>query len=255
MATLDIPASEFSALIEELTRKSLMKNCDRAMAGPGKSQAFGIIRRWSYRPHLSRNTWMRPHLWKLLLEFAEKNVSIPWDGVQVNDNYTSAPHKDKGNEGDSFTVSFGDFTGGELCMETQEGIVQINTKHRGYLFNGSAVRHWTAPHIGRRFCLVFYKIVWPTKFLPRYRVTCRELLDGLEITDEYDDSIVVLDTRGHVKETLRSPRPVPWLGRLTQRGQKSRMLPQVAAEAPQPVPAQHTPALPAVLSPDLPFGF
>lgn len=255
MAIPAIPASEFVALIEELTRKSLMKNCDRAMAGPGKSQAFGIIRRWSYRPHLSRNTWMRPHLWKLLLEFADKHVAIAWDGVQVNDNYTSAPHKDKGNEGDSYTVSFGDFTGGELCLDTgtQEGIVQINTRLRGYLFNGSAVRHWTAPHIGRRFCLVFYKIVWPTKFLPRYRVTCREVAEGLEITDEYDDSIVVLDTRGHVKETLRSPRPVPWLGRLTQRGQKSRM-PLVEA-APVQTPSPHTPALPAASSPDLPFGF
>lgn len=244
MATLvsDISASEFEDLTRELLRKRLPKNCDRAMAGAGKSQAFGIIRRWSYRPHLSRNTWMRPYLWTLLLKFAEKHVPVPWDGVTVNDNYVSQPHIDKGNEGLSYTVAFGDYTGGALVLE---GDIQIDTRFRGYLFNGAAIRHWTAPHVGQRFCLVFYKITWPPKFLPRYRVTCREVEDGMEITDEYDDSIVVVDAKGHLQRTIRTPRPVQWLGRLTQKGQKSRM----------PEAVHDTPASTGSLNPDLPFGF
>lgn len=243
MATLvaDISESEFLDLTRELMRKSLTKNCDRATAGPGKSQAFGIIRRWSYRPHLSRNTWIRPHLWNLLLAFASKHVPIAWDGITVNDDYVSQPHMDKGNEGESYTVSFGNFVGGELCLE---GDIKIDTRFRGHLFNGAAIRHWTAPHIGRRFCLVFYRVIWPTKFLPRYKVTCRAVEDGLEITDEYDDSIVVVNARGHVQRVLRNPQPREWIGRLTERGQKSR------------VPLPNTSASPGTLDPAaLPFGF
>ena len=242
MATLvgDVSASEFLDLTRELMRKNITKNCDRATAGAGKSQAFGIIRRWSYRPHLSRNTWMRPYLWKLLLEFASKNVPIAWDGVTVNDDYTSAPHTDKGNEGESYTISFGDFSGGELCLE---GDIKINTRCRGYLFNGAAIKHWTAPHTGRRFCLVFYKIIWPPKFLPRYKVTCRQVATGLEITDEYDESIVIVDTKGHLLSELQPPQPREWIGRLTQRGQKSR------------VPVANTSASPDTSDLNLPFGF
>jgi len=48
-------------------------------------------------------------------------VPIDWDGVTVNDDYKSAEHTDKGNEGQSYTVSFGDFTGGELCVRGQGG--------------------------------------------------------------------------------------------------------------------------------------
>jgi len=245
MATLvaELDPSVFLDLTRELMRKRLPKNCDRAQAGAGKSQAFGIIRRWSYRPHLSRNTWMRPYLWKLLLDFADHHVPIAWDGVTVNDDYTSAPHTDKGNEGDSYTVSFGDFTGGELCLDGPDGEIKIATKHRGYLFNGATLRHWTAPHIGRRFCLVFYKIIWPPKFLPRYKVSCRQVPTGLEITDEYDDSIVIVDTKGHLQAVLRDPQPREWIGRLTQKGQKSR------------VGVEHMLASACISDPGLPFGF
>jgi len=216
----DISASAFEPLLEELIREQITVNHDRALAGKGRSQAFGIIRRWSYRPHLARNTWMRPRLWQLLLNFASAHVPISWDGVTVNDTYQSAPHRDKGNQGQSFTVSFGDFTGGELCI----GPTKYDTRHKGLLFNGFSDEHWTAPFEGRRFCLVFYTIVWPTKFLPRYKVECRQEPDGLWIGDEYDESEVVLDKKGHVVRILKAPKPREWIGRLTSRGQKSRAI-------------------------------
>jgi len=218
----EVPTEDFELLKAELLREIIPINYDRAQAGKGRSQAFGIIRRWSYRPHLSRNTWMRPKLWQLLLDYATKHITIPWDGCTVNDSYVSSAHRDKGNQGQSYTVSFGDFTGGELCIQHGESHVAIDTRHKGYLFNGAEQTHWTAPFEGRRFCLVFYSIVWPTKFLPRYKVACRQEPDGLLIEDEYDDSIVVVDRKGHVRRILRAPQPREWIGRLTQRGQKSR---------------------------------
>jgi hypothetical protein len=220
-----INPEEFTKLIEELTRVVIPVNYDRMMAGKGRSQAFGIIRRWSYRPYLSRNTWQIPKLWALLQEFAANHVPIGWDGVTVNDCYVSAAHKDKGNEGHSYTVSFGEFTGGELCIDDGSGgHVKIDTRHTGYLFNGAGCTHWTAPFVGRRFCLVFYKIVWPPKFLPRYKVTSTLETDGTCIVDDYDESIVVVDKKGHVVRIVKAPQPRGWIGRLTSRGQKSQIV-------------------------------
>lgn len=220
---MDIPESAFAALTAELIRRRLVVNKDRRDAGEGRSQAFGVIRRWSYRPHLSRNTWQRPELWAMLLDFAARYVTVPWDAVTVNDSYKSAPHRDKGNEGESFTVSFGDFTGGELCMEGPSGeTVSVDTRYRGFQFNGSQIRHWTAPFEGRRFCLVFYRITWPRKFLPRYEISCSMVEDGMRVFDEYDESIVVLDKKGHVVRTIEKGLWRQWIGRLTMRGQPSQ---------------------------------
>lgn len=218
----DISASVFDPLIAELSREAVQVNYCRMQAGRGRSQAFGIIRRWSYRPYLSRNTWARPYLWQLLKEFAALYVPIDWDGITVNDNYKSAEHTDKGNEGLSYTISFGDFTGGALLIK--EGTAkEYDTRHRGYLFNGSQNVHSTADWTGRRFCLVFYKITWPTKFLPRYSVTAKQTAEGTEITDEYDESIVVVNKKGHVIRTIKAPKPREWIGRLTKIGQPSRI--------------------------------
>lgn len=235
----DLDPTVFQPLLTELTRATVAVNHDRMQAGKGRSQAFGVIRRWSYRPHLSRNTWMRPKLWQLLLDFAAVHVPIGWDGCTVNDSYLSAPHRDKGNQGESYTVSFGDFTGGALCIEQGDSHVSIDTRHKGYLFNGSTQTHWTAPFEGQRFCLVFYSIVWPTKFLPRYSITCREETDGLFIQDEYDQSEVVVNRRGHVVRILKQGQPREWIGRLTSRGQPSRAAAYTQASSGTPGQESH----------------
>ena len=222
----DISASVFEPLITELSREAVQVNYCRMQAGRGRSQAFGIIRRWSYRPYLSRNTWTRPRLWQLLQEFAAVHVPIDWDGITVNDNYKSECHTDKGNEGLSYTVSFGDFTGGNLAIldgRPGGGQREYDTRHRGYLFNGCKDMHWTCDWTGRRFCLVFYKIIWPTKFLPRYSVTALQTPEGTQITDEYDESIVILNKKGHVVRTIKAPQPREWIGRVTKIGQPSRI--------------------------------
>jgi hypothetical protein len=209
---------DFAAIIAELERKPLQVNHDRTVAGKGRSQAFGVIRRWSYRPWLSRNTWMHPELWALLLEFAAKFDLTEYDAIQVNDNYHSNPHYDKGNAGDSYIVAFGDFSGGELnCAGTSYDI-----RLRGHTFCGAEILHSTAPWLGHRYSLVFFNIEWPTKFLPRYTVSCRTVADGMEVSDTYDNSVIILDRKGHIVRTVKQGKPVEWIGKLTMIGQKSR---------------------------------
>ncbi len=211
---------DFAAILAEINRKPVPVNYDRRDAGKGRSQAFGLQRRWSYRPYLSRNCWMRPELWALLQEFAQKFVPAGWDAVQVNDNYKSAPHKDKGNHGQSYIVSFGDYTGGKLCLDPD---VKIDTNHQAWTFNGSEITHWTDPWEGRRLTLVFYKIVWPTKFLPAYAVTSRQVQDGLEVSDDYDESVMVVNRRGHIVRLVKLGLPREYVGKLSTKGQPSRL--------------------------------
>jgi hypothetical protein len=216
----DHAPEDFAAIIAELQRKPLAINPDRFVAGPGRSQAFGVIRRWSYRPWLSRNTWLHSELWALLLEFAAKFDLMSYDAIQVNDNYMSKPHRDRGNEGLSYIVAFGDFVGGMLNVSGTDYDIQ----NKGFVFNGSQEEHFTRPWSGHRYSLVFFNIAWPTKFLPRYSVSCRSVADGLEVEDTYDESIVVLNKRGHIVRTVKPGKPVGWIGKLTKIGQKSRNL-------------------------------
>ena len=218
--------ADFAEIHAELLRKTLPTNYDRLQAGTGKSQAFGVIRRWSYRPWLSRCTWMRPELWAALQAFANIHVPIQWDAVQVNDSYISAPHTDKGNCGDSYIVAFGDFTGGALNVAGDA----IDIRHRGFVFNGSQLKHWAEPWTGQRYSLVFFKIAWPAKF-PQYTVTSRLTPEGTECSDSYDNSVIVLDRRGHVVRVIQQGEPKEWIGHVTYRGQPSRSM---SAPAPPP---------------------
>ena len=213
-------SEDFTAIIAELQRKPLAINPDRFVAGPGRSQAFGVIRRWSYRPWLSRNTWLHSELWKLLLEFAAKFDLTSYDAIQINDDYKSAPHRDKGNEGLSYIVAFGDFDGGHLNVSGTDYDIQ----NKGFVFNGSQEEHFTRPWSGHRYSLVFFNIAWPTKFLPRYTVSCRAVEDGLEVSDSYDESVTVLDRKGHIVRNVKQGKPVLWIGKLSKAGQKSQIL-------------------------------
>jgi len=213
-------SEDFTAIIAELQRKPLAINPDRFVAGPGRSQAFGVIRRWSYRPWLSRNTWLHSELWALLLEFAAKFDLMSYDAIQINDDYKSAPHRDKGNEGLSYIVAFGDFDGGHLNVSGTD----YDIKLKGHLFNGSEEEHFTRPWSGHRYSLVFFNIAWPTKFLPRYSVSCRAVEDGLEVSDSYDESVTVLDRKGHIVRNVKQGKPVLWIGKLSKAGQKSQIL-------------------------------
>ena len=204
---------DVAPLIAELGRKSLPLNPDRVTSGAGYSQAFGIIRRWSYKPGLSRNCWRRPALWQLLQDFAAKYVTIPWDAVQVNQNYESKPHKDVGNQDLSYIVSFGDYTGGELFIDVSGTEQIVDTRLTGHLFNGSLHRHWNRPIDGTKISLVFFRIIWPPKFEPRHAIHTSLVADGLRVEDEYDSSIVVLDTLGRVVRTERPAEPRPFVTR------------------------------------------
>jgi hypothetical protein len=83
--------------------------------------------------------------------------------IQVNANYTCAPHFDKHNTGESFIVAFGSFTGGELVLKEGQDKA-YNIRHRPLLFNGSQIEHYTKEWIGNRYSIVYHTMVAPIKF-------------------------------------------------------------------------------------------
>ena len=188
----------------------------RVTSGEGRSQTFGFSRRASYRPWISRQTWKRMPLFKLLLEFAERHSITDWDAIQVNQNYRTAVHRDTGNRGESYIVGFGDYTGGELMVYDDK----YDIRHRGHMFNGAELPHSTCEFEGSRYSIVFFRIVIPDQFLWEgvpYKVTCRIIpgREELEITDSYDDSVIVINKKGKLVATPKFGQERPWKGLLS----------------------------------------
>ena len=149
--------------MDHLTKKNIPINKYRTGVGVGRSQCFGLVRKRSMAPDLSRQSWMDARLHYLLMKFARLHVEIPFTSVQINDSYKCAAHKDKHNSGDSYIVGFGPYTGGELVLKMPEDR-EYNIRHRPILFNGSEIEHYTKDWVGRRWTIVYHTLLSPTKF-------------------------------------------------------------------------------------------
>ena len=141
---------------EELERLPISLNKYRVSAGAGRSQAFGVVGRRGEPTDYSRQNWLRPYLYKLLLDFGAAHVPFPFTSITVNQNYKSLPHKDKGNIGDSFLIAFGDYTGGELEIHEGEMTGLYTIKNTPVITDFSKVTHSTKDFTGNRYSLVFY---------------------------------------------------------------------------------------------------
>jgi hypothetical protein len=152
----DIAPSEFLDIINELKRLSLPTNNYRNKAGSGKSQTFGVVNRRSLEPDYSRLCWLRPLLYKHILDFAKKYVKIPFTSITLNQGYRAAAHRDKGNIGDSLLVAFGDYSGGELELLEGEYSGVYDVKCKPLITDFQKTLHSVKPFEGDRYSLVFY---------------------------------------------------------------------------------------------------
>ena len=161
-----IPEEAFADILKELQRQPLQINKYRNKCGVGRSQCFGVVNRRCLPADYSRQCWMRPYLYKLLLEFGEKYVPFSFTSITVNDNYKAGKHRDKGNQGNSLLVAFGDYTGGEL--EILEGGLKgtHDIRHNAVITDFSKVYHQVKEFAGERYSLVYYTIKTPTPLPP-----------------------------------------------------------------------------------------
>ena len=146
---------DFRLILDELTRQPLSINRYRT-CGDGRSQAFGIVGRRCLKPDYSRQCWRRPELYSQLLAFGKKHVPFPFTSITVNDDYKAAPHRDKGNIGESWLCAFGAYTGGELKIHEGDLSGTHDIRYKPFITDFSQVTHSVSDWIGHRYSLVFY---------------------------------------------------------------------------------------------------
>ena len=98
-----------------------------------------------------------PHFEPIIREFT--NLYIPefsYNQIVINKNFQVEPHKDASNIGISYIIGLGDYTGGELVIDTDSYRRELNIKNKFFYFNGSEITHWVKPFTGDRYSLVFY---------------------------------------------------------------------------------------------------
>ena len=157
----EIPTDAFASILEELKQRPLDVNHYRGNAGDGRSQAFGVVNKRCQPPDYSRQCWLRPYLYKLLLDFGETYVDLSFNAITLNQGYKAEPHYDKHNRGDSFLVAFGDYTGGEL--EIHEGPLKglHDIRNKPIKADFSKILHSVRPFQGNRCSLVYYNFWMP----------------------------------------------------------------------------------------------
>lgn len=152
-----IPTTAFAEIQAEIQRRPIEMNKYRNKSGEGRSQAFGVVNRRCLPPDYSRQNWLRPYLYKLLLDFGQKYVPFEFNAITVNQNYQASKHRDKNNNGDSFLVAFGDYTGGELKIYEGDLSGTHDIKYKPIQADFSKIYHSVEPFTGERYSLVYYK--------------------------------------------------------------------------------------------------
>lgn len=205
----ELDESAFRPLMNHLSKKNIQMNRYRKSVGDGRSQCFGMVRKRSQAPDLSRQSWLDAELHHLLMKFAALNVPIPFTSIQVNDSLKCASHKDKHNEGDSYIVGFGPYTGGELVLKDHG---EFNIRHRPLLFNGSEIEHETKDFTGRRWTIVFHTLVSPPKFPMIRKLSDYEAVvqDGTYVIAWYRDGLptMYLSKKSGLPHTLKGRKKV-----------------------------------------------
>lgn len=156
-------------IVQELARRPLGVNKYRINSGEGRSQAFGIVRQRNGTYTGSRLNFERPDLYQMLLSLANSVLPPDFDflSIQLNQNYQTAEHKDKGNRGVSCILGCGDYTGGDLVIEK----TPVAIKNRLVYFNGSQYFHYTDSYEGNRISIVFFRPDKDFKDIPRFSFT------------------------------------------------------------------------------------
>lgn len=144
-----------------IEKKVVRMNYARKNSGSGRTQVYGYGNRRTMGFGEFKNNSVNPELYQVLVKLGEMIVPpfIPWTAIQVNKNYQTNPHVDGNNIGLSFSVSFGEFTGGELVVEGEP----FQTRYSPIIFNGALHEHWNKPISGQRYSLVYF-VSAPPKF-------------------------------------------------------------------------------------------
>ena len=147
--------SEILTLLEET---KFPTNKSRKNVSDSKLNCF-VLGDVAYRRYIngkligpSRHTKKYPQLFEKLNEFIkEVDPDFQFTSIQVNKNVLCKPHIDDNNAGLSYIIGLGDYTDGELVIESEK----YDIKNKWKLFDGHKL-HWTEPFTGNRYSLIYF---------------------------------------------------------------------------------------------------
>jgi hypothetical protein len=98
-----------------------------------RGMCIGCVNARSNGVCASTQTYRMRYLTYLLVEFARRALpkDFAFTSIQVNKNYVSAMHVDKGNMGPSYIVGVGDYTAGKLWIHRQKYELDVTKVGRG----------------------------------------------------------------------------------------------------------------------------
>jgi FkbM family methyltransferase len=117
-----------------------------------RNQIYANARKAVYQP--TEGIFKYPHIYETLKQIAREHFpDFSYNWIQVNKNVKTSKHKDEGNKGMLYTVTVGDFSGGELMTEAGG----IDTHNKPCLFDGKNITHWTGDwEGGDRYCCNYF---------------------------------------------------------------------------------------------------
>ena len=153
----EIDPAEFAPLHDMLEMIQIPKSKNENRKGFGKSRSvvFGIRKaRRGGQIGISTFSKKYPKIWDEIQRIGNL-FPCEYTSVYLNKDVVCDWHRDCGNVGDTWIVSFGDYEG---CNLEVESFGEVDTNCRPIRFDGKVLRHRTTPLIsGTKYSLVFYR--------------------------------------------------------------------------------------------------
>lgn len=148
----ELYADLYNAL-EEVKFSKKQGTSNRRGFPPHEAMTFGLVKgRYTHKVGLSAHSKKYPEVFQLIKDVGN-SLGFSFSSIHVNHNVIAPPHRDSKNTGESLLVSFGDYTGCNIMVESHE----YNTNLKPVVFDGSKLEHWNTPlESGNKYSLVFY---------------------------------------------------------------------------------------------------
>lgn len=156
-------------------------------------------------------TEQNPELFRLLCELMRKyDPSHKFTNITINKNLKCKAHRDRGNNGMSYIIGFGDYEGGELIVGPRtakppadtvleakigRGFVSHSIRKRWLSFYGGEETHYTAPFTGDRYTCVFYNF-------PEVHVKAQRVKSSHDDDDDNSEEDTKADSKRGVKKPI-----------------------------------------------------
>lgn len=125
-----------------------------------RATTFGYVKqKIGGKIDLSYYSKQRPDIYDELLKIGDQICPFKYTSIHINNNVVSPKHTDSKNLGVSLLVSIGDYTGGHINIETEDGVMKYDAKYAPIVFDGSKYTHWNDEIIsGNKYSLIFFSI-------------------------------------------------------------------------------------------------